>query len=121
MSTDGIDGQLRAAFRRRRDAAARAAPSFEALLPPAPPGRWLTSHGRWLVPVAGALIAAAIWWPDRAPAPQMETEILLAELTSSTYWRAPSDRWLGDGPEPAWQGLPKLSDPLPRSRLERLP
>jgi len=115
VSHDHFDDVLRGAFRRRREALARQAPAFTAL---APTTRHRTPRAaRWLVPMAAtAVLAVALWRSVETPAPSAapSPEVLLAELTSTTYWRAPSDRWLGAVPDPAWQGLPKLPGPKPR-------
>lgn len=115
MSHDEFDDVLRDAFRRRREALARQAPAFTASAPTTL--QRTPRASRWLVPMAAtALLAVALWWSVEEPAPPAAPgpELLLAELTSTTYWRAPSDRWLGAVPDPAWQGLPELPNPTPR-------
>ncbi len=107
---DELDARLR---RRVRDHFDRAAtthtePAFEAMLTEAESGaRGSHKRRRWMVG-AGALaaslaVAVVLQLRPDADAP------LIAELSATTYWMAPSDRW-PVAPPADYLGLPQFND-----------
>ncbi len=105
---DELDASLRARIRRHFDraAAAHAAPAFDAMLAAAESAA-SQPRRRWAV-VAGALaaslaVAIALQLRPDADAP------LIAELSATTYWTAPSDRW-PMARSADYLGLPRFDD-----------
>lgn len=112
MNDEELDARVRAHF----DAAARShpAPDFESVFGAAE-ARVRTPAGsrtqRWRIVVAGALAAslAAVVVFEMRPPQKSGDELLIAELSATTRWTAPSDRW------PTTQsvdylGLPRFED-----------
>lgn len=91
---DEFDERLRPRVRDHFDraAAAHTAPAFDAMLAAAESGgRGKDGRRRWMV-VAGAVAAPLAV----AVVPQLRPDAdapLIAQLTATTYWIAPSDRW----------------------------
>jgi hypothetical protein len=107
MSENDLDRRIRAYFAARLHE--HAAPDFESMLastarrsrPRMPP---------WLVPALAAslLVGIALLRSDRDAAEPQATAELIAELSTSTHWTAPSDRWLGRQTPMPFRTLPDL-------------
>jgi hypothetical protein len=109
MNDEELDAPVRAHF----DAAARRhpAPDFEAVFGAAEARARAPRTHRWRIAVAGALAAslAAVVVFEMRPPHESGDELLIAELSATTRWTAPSDRW------PTTQsidylGLPRFED-----------
>ena len=88
-----IDRRVRDYFAARANK--HSAPDFESMLAGAT-ARRRGRHLPWMVPaiVATLLIAIALR-TDREGGDAQAAAELVAELSKSTHWTAPSDRWLG--------------------------
>jgi hypothetical protein len=95
------------------------APDFEAMLEQASrSGFHAPAYDRWRVVAAGllaALLVAAVGLELRPAATVDGDASLVAELSATTYWTAPSDRWLGATPRVDYLGLPRFE------QLEEVP
>lgn len=106
---DEFDEHLRARVRDHfeRAAAAHAVPAFDAMLAEAESGaRSSPNRRRWAI--VGALaaslaVAVALQLKPEADAP------LIAELSATTHWTAPSDRWPTTR-SADYLGLPRFDD-----------
>jgi hypothetical protein len=96
-----------------------AAPDFATMLEHASRAALPTPvYSRWRVVAAGALAAslvAAIGLELRPAATVDGDAALIAQLSATTYWTAPSDRWLGATPRVDYLGLPRFE------QLEEVP
>jgi hypothetical protein len=83
-------------------------PDFDSMLADA------ASRGRrrrispWLVPMlaASVVVAVALLRTDHDGPNEQATAALIAELSTSTHWTAPSDRWLGRQMPMQFRALP---------------
>jgi hypothetical protein len=109
MSDPVLEQRLRAYFRARADA--EAPPPFEAMLAgataTAQPRRWTPL----VLAVAAFVMAIGVALLLRpASTPSAADVELIAQLTASTHWRAPSDALLADLEPEAFMGLPAFDD-----------
>jgi hypothetical protein len=109
---DELDERLRARLRDHFEAAAaqHTAPPFETMLASAETGAAPRTH-RWRYLAAGAIAASLaavalveLWLPSPDP-----ESALIAELSATTYWTAPSDRWPTTR-STDYLGLPQFDD-----------
>ena len=111
MDDQEIDDRLRAHF--TFAAQAQPVPDFDTLLDVAQPQAHAPQSRRWATLAAGALAASlvvAIILERRATSTGAADALLLAQLTQSTRWTAPSDRWLAATPTNDYLGLPRFND-----------
>jgi hypothetical protein len=109
---DQLDERLRARLRDHFESAAaqHAAPPFETMLANAEAAAGPRVR-LWRYIAAGAIaasLAAVVFVESRLPDPDSESA-LIAELSATTYWTAPSDRW-STTPSTVYFGLPQFDD-----------
>jgi len=116
-----LDERLREHF--GEVATRHAVPDFEAMLANAESNHPLRRTGAryaGLVALAAAVVAVVWLWRSSAP-PMPEAPAgdaaLLAQLSSTTYWRAPSDRWLAR-PRSDLLDLPRFDGVEPPEEIE---
>lgn len=98
--------RLRAHF--DRQAQAHRAPDFESMMAAAAPHKRRTPL--WIgAGLAAAVVAAVLVVRTDAP-PAIEDSQLLAQLTASVAWTAPSDVLLIGMDDPVYLGLPRFND-----------
>jgi hypothetical protein len=111
MDDEELDARVRAHF----EAATRqhAVPDFATTFGAAESQARAPQPRRWRIVAAGALaasLAAAVLFelrPTRQPGDDAQ---LIAELSATTLWTAPSDRWLGTTQSVDYLGLPRFED-----------
>lgn len=108
MTDDELLEQVRAHYARTLETVP--VPPFDTIASRAPSG-----GVRWGWPAAAGLAAALLLtvlapWRDGAPPPDAAADVarLMADLTSSTHWQAPSDRALSVTTRPSFPGVPDL-------------
>jgi hypothetical protein len=105
---DELDPRVRARLRDHFDraVAVRAIPDFDAMLAAAESAARPAHHRRWIA-LSGALAASLavvmLLWGLRQP--DLDAP-LVAELSSTTHWIAPSDHW--PTPRSSYLGLPRF-------------
>ncbi len=107
MSDTDLDRRIRAHFER---AAAAEAPDFEAMLTSAQSASPRRRARAWIGAAAAAAIAAAVIVTIDRRDSSVDDAALMAELSASTHWSAPSDVLLADIDGSAYLGLPKFND-----------
>ena len=116
MDEKELDERIRRQF---AAAAKHPAPDFETMLARASQAPFhAPAYDRWRVVAAGLLAAslvAAVGLELRPAATVDGDASLVAELSATTYWTAPSDRWLGATPRVDYLGLPRFE------QLEEVP
>jgi len=118
MNKEDLDDRIREYF--AAQLLEHAAPDFESMLAHA------ASQGRrrilpWLVPTLAAslLVAIALRHGDQDGGDPRATAALIAELSTSTHWTAPSDRWLARQMAMPLRALPdfdRMTTTLPEDR-----
>jgi hypothetical protein len=95
MKDEEFDSRVREYFAAR--ARAHEAPDFDSMLANAASRRRHRHILPWLVPALAAsiVVAVAILRNGGSGPNEKATAELIAELSTSTHWTAPSDRWLG--------------------------
>jgi hypothetical protein len=110
MNDEELDARVRAHF----DAAARKhpAPDFAATFGAAEARARAPQTQLWRMAVAGALAAslAAVVVFETKPPRESGDELLIAELSATTLWTAPSDRWPGTTRSVDYLGLPRFEN-----------
>jgi hypothetical protein len=106
MNDEELDRRVRGHFAER--ARAHAAPDFESMLASAASRPRQRPILPWLVPaLAASVVVAALLLRSGGAGPDREaTAELIAELSTSTHWTAPSDRWLGRQMPMQFRALP---------------
>ena len=111
MNDADLDARLRDHF----NAAARRhpTPEFDAMLRAAQLQARAPQSRRWQIVAAGAVAAAtlaALLVELRPASPRSDDALLIAQLSATTYWTAPSDRWLTTTRSVDYLGLPQFDD-----------
>ena len=109
------DADLDARLREHFNVVARRhpAPEFDAMLRAAQLQARAPQSRRWRIVAAGAVAAAilaALLVELRPASPRSDDALLIAQLSATTYWTAPSDRWLGTNQSVDYLGLPQFDD-----------
>ena len=124
MTDDTLPRQVREHFAEVVES--EAAPSFQAMMDSAEMQANDRRHKRRQMSMrggvfAGALAAAALVFIGLSNSPgeprserDGEIDMLVAQLTSSTQWQAPSDRFLSVSTQPDYMGLPDLQPDFDR-------
>jgi hypothetical protein len=111
MNDADLDARLRDHF---SAAAGRyPAPEFDAMLRAAQLQARAPQSRRWQIGAAGAVAAAVLavlLLELRPPSPRSDDALLIAQLSATTYWTAPSDRWLVTNQSVDYLGLPQFDD-----------
>jgi hypothetical protein len=105
MNDDEIEQRVRDFYRRR--APAHDAPDFESMLARAAPRR---RQPAWLGAAAAVIVLATLLLV-RVDHPRIDPQAaaqLVADLSASTHWTAPSDRWLGQQTRMPMPGVPEF-------------
>ena len=111
MDDPKLDARLRTYF--ASAAQAQPVPEFDAMIDVAQSQARAPRSRRWATLAVGALAASlvvAIILERRATSTGAADALLLAQLTQSTRWTAPSDPWLAATPTNDYLGLPRFDD-----------
>ena len=111
MDDRELDTRLRTHF--ASAAQAQPGPAFDAMIGAAQSQARAPRSRRWATLAGGALaasLAIAVVLERRDASTRAADTLLLAQLTQSTRWIAPSDRWLASTQTNDYLGLPRFDD-----------